>query len=67
MKLKDQDETLSDKSTVVRTVSFHPSVDLMQKLMYLRSKRVTGTLSVDLNQGGIGSIRFREESQIDFE
>jgi hypothetical protein len=30
----------------------------------LREKRATGTLFIDLNQGGIGTIRFREETHI---
>jgi hypothetical protein len=55
-----------DETSVVRIRAFSPSTDLMQLIVHLRRSKSTGTIMVDLNQGGVGSIRFREESCIVF-
>jgi len=60
---------LRDSQVLVRERNFtlHPEIihlvrELRRKL--LLDKSYTGTLFIDLNQGGVGSIRFREEARI---
>jgi hypothetical protein len=50
----------------VRERAFPSSSDLNYVLRLLRSSHSTGTLMIDVNQGGVGSIRFREETKVDF-
>lgn len=56
----------SDQQRLVRERSFPTSVPLMELLHYIRRTKGTGTLMIDINQGGIGSIRFCEETKITF-
>jgi len=60
-------ETTRDTYRLVRERVYSGSHDLMQLVMSLRTERVTGTLSIDLNQGGVGRIRFREEQDIRYQ
>lgn len=57
----------SDRHRLVRERVFLPSQDLMKILMHIRRKGITGRLMIDLNCGGIGSIRLCEEHRIEFE
>lgn len=57
-------ETTKDTYRLVRERVYSGSHDLMQLVMSLRTERVTGTLSIDMTQGGIGRVRFREEQDI---
>jgi len=57
--------TLDDEvHELVRTRKFPRSTDLNFILKLLRMAHSTGTLMVDLNCGGVGSIRFREEHKL---
>ncbi len=51
---------------LVRERNF-PSSELMQVIQYLRSEKATGTLTLNLSQGGINRIRFREEQDIRYD
>lgn len=57
----------SESHTLVRERSFPSSSSIDSIVRTLRSERVTGTLTVDFNQGGIGSVTFREKKKIAFE
>ena len=57
-------ESTKDTYRLVRERVYSGSHDLMQLIMSLRVEKVSGTLSVDLSQGGIRSIRFHEEQDI---
>mgnify|MGYP001573824267 CR=1 FL=1 len=54
-----------DETSVVRSRTFSPSMELMHIIMQLRRERVTGSLILDFNQGGVRSIRMSETSKID--
>jgi hypothetical protein len=60
-------EATSDESRLVREVRYPPTTSLMQLLMYIRNKKGTGTLIIDLHQGGIGAIRFCEQTHLEFD
>ena len=57
-------ESTKDTYRLVRERVYSGSHDLMTLVMSLRVEKVTGTLSIDMNQGGVGRIRFREEQDI---
>jgi hypothetical protein len=57
----------TDTHRLVRERTFPPSTPLHELLMYIRKIKGTGTLMIDLNQGGIGSIRFCEEQHLTFD
>jgi len=57
---------VSESHHLVRERAFPSSSDLNYVLRLLRSSHSTGTLMIDVNQGGVGSIRFREETKVDF-
>ena len=57
----------SDKSRIVRERRYPPTIPLMEILAYIRQAKGTGTLMIDLNQGGIGGIRFCEETHLQFD
>lgn len=63
----DTDDTASssvhEAHTLVRERRF-PASELSSVLSSLRDSRSTGTLLIDMNQGGVGTIRFREEHPI---
>jgi hypothetical protein len=42
-------------------------VDVNQLLESLAKQRVIGTLMIDLQQGGVGSVRLREERRLTFD
>ena len=54
-----------DETTITRVRSFSPSMKLMHIILQLRREHVTGSLILDLNQGGICNIRCCESSRID--
>lgn len=57
-----------DSYRLVRERSFTSShEDLLEVLKQLRSERVTGTLTVNLSQGGINRVHLREEQDIPYE
>jgi hypothetical protein len=58
---------VSDKARMVRERRYSPTVPLMELLNYIRRIKGTGTLMIDLNQGGIGSVRYCEETSIEFD
>jgi hypothetical protein len=51
---------------LVRERAFPASQSVEDLLAQLRESGFTGTLQIDLNQGGIGTIRLREEKRIEF-
>lgn len=54
---------LKEHQRIVRERTFRVQ-DYERLLMMIQDERVTGTLMLDLNQGGIASIRLREEEKI---
>lgn len=54
---------VSESQRIVRTRQFPTDTDLLLILSDLRRNQSTGTLMIDLSQGGIGSVRFREEQK----
>lgn len=54
----------SETHRLVRERVFPHPLDVPAILHLLRQQSATGTLTIDLNQGGVGSIRFREERRI---
>lgn len=63
--------SVSESHHLVRERKFPLSQDIssalqsLSRALGLRESSATGTLLVDINQGGIGSIRFREEKKVD--
>lgn len=55
---------LRDTYHLVRERVYQGSLDFVRILLDLRTERATGTLSVDLSQGGVCRVRFREEQDI---
>ncbi len=55
-----------DSYKLVHEQIYH-GASLMAVIQHLRSARSTGTLFIDLSQGGIGKIRFREQQDIMYE
>jgi len=55
-----------EKQRIVRERRFPPSVPLMELLQYLRQTKGTGTLMIDLHDGGVGGIRYCEETKLTF-
>jgi len=65
----DVTQIVADKCSyrLVRERSFTGSHDdLIEVLKELRSEKATGNLSIDLSQGGINRVRFREEQDIHY-
>jgi hypothetical protein len=58
-------ETPQESHKMVRERSF-PVTDITDITDMLKAEKATGQLLIDMNQGGIGSIRFREEQKIRF-
>jgi hypothetical protein len=58
---------VSESHHLTRERSFSPSSNLNEILRILRSDSATGTLSIDINQGGVGSIRFSERHKVSFD
>ena len=57
----------SESHHLVRERVFRSSrEDVYSALRSLLESRSTGTLMVDIANGGIGSVRFREEKKVDF-
>lgn len=59
-------DQVSDSHRLVRERIFPASTSIASILVELRESRATGTLFVDINIGGVGMIRFREEQRVDF-
>jgi hypothetical protein len=57
----------SESHHLIRERSFSASSSIDSLIRTLRSERVTGTLTIDFNQGGIGSVTFKEKKKIAFE
>jgi hypothetical protein len=55
---------LSEATAVVRERTYHRDTDLAYLLGLLRNQAATGTLRIDLSQGGVGTIRFEERQSI---
>lgn len=58
----------AESSTVIRERFYDDTADsdLLALLREIRSSRATGQLILDINLGGVGSIRFREQHQVTF-
>jgi hypothetical protein len=54
---------VTDNATIVKEQSYAPA-DFAAVMLHLHESRATGTLCLDLRQGGVGSIRFVEERRI---
>ena len=57
----------SESHHLVRERSFPPSSSIDTIIRTLRSERVSGTLTIDFSQGGVGSVTFREKKKIAFD
>lgn len=55
---------VSEATAVVRVRTYHRDEDIAYLLGLLRIQAATGTLHIDLSQGGVGSIRFEERQKI---
>jgi len=51
-------------TTVVRERTFSPD-DFQRLMQMLLEERATGTVLLDLNQGGVRNVRFREEQRLE--
>ena len=58
---------ISESHRLVRERSFQPKGSIENIIEVLRESHATGQLVIDMNQGGIGSIRFREEQKVKFD
>ena len=63
---EDAPTHISERHHLIRERSFPASADIAYVLKLLRSSHSTGMLMIDVNEGGVGSIRFREETKVDF-
>jgi len=55
----------SDTCRIIRERDFPALVSVVPDLLAaLRNEHATGTLVLELNQGGVRAIRFREESRL---
>jgi hypothetical protein len=54
----------SESNRVIRERSFTQRGEITSILDHLRETKATGQLIVDLSQGGIGTVRFREEKKL---
>ena len=54
---------VSESSRVVRERHFPADTNLRALLAMLRRMRATGTIQIDIADGGVGSVRFREEKK----
>jgi hypothetical protein len=55
---------LTEATSVVRERTYHRDSDIAYIIGLLRTQAATGTLRIDLSQGGIGSIRFEERKKL---
>jgi len=59
---------IRDSQVILRERSFPISQDVMIFVRAIQDRlgisRATGMLCIDLNQGGVGTVRFREEQEI---
>jgi hypothetical protein len=60
-------EHISESHKLVRERSFPNSQSIQDILSHLKSTRSTGQLIIDIGQGGVGTIRFKEEHKVRFE
>ena len=58
---------IAESHRLVRERTFPIHNNLLDILEALKSSHSTGQLLIDMNQGGIGSIRFREEQKVKFD
>lgn len=59
----------SESVRVIRDRQFSPEGGedaILRALAHLRHEHVCGTLMIDIANGGIGSLRFHEEQQVNF-
>jgi hypothetical protein len=56
----------TESHALVRDRTFPAAAPLDEIVSMLRDSDATGTLSVDFNEGGIGSIRFSERKRVTF-
>jgi hypothetical protein len=45
----------------------YTDMEIAAVIAHLRVERLTGTLLIDLSQGGVNRVRFREEQDIHYE
>jgi hypothetical protein len=55
---------VAESHTVTRMRTFDSGMDVGYLLGLLRNQLATGTLHIDLNQGGISNIRFEEKQKL---
>lgn len=59
----------SDQTSVIRERRFvidDGDNSILAALAHLRREHITGTLLIDIACGGVATLRFREERQVDF-
>jgi len=54
-----------DSHSLTRERQFASNIPLMELFVMLRNERATGTILIDVHDGGVGGIRFREERRIE--
>jgi len=54
----------TESQSVVRERTFDNEMDIAYLIGLLRNQRVTGTLRIDISQGGINSIRLEERQKL---
>ena len=57
---------VSESHKLEHVRNFAADIDVNQLLDALAKQRVTGTLMIDIAQGGRGSVRLREERRVTF-
>lgn len=55
---------VNEATSVIRERTYHRDTDIAYVIGLLRNQAATGTLHIDLSQGGVGSIRFEERQRI---
>lgn len=55
---------ISEATAVIRERTYHRDSDIAYVIGLLRNQAATGTLRIDLSQGGVGGIRFEERQRI---
>ena len=60
-------DSTQDTHHILRERAFPSATNINEILCNLRESRSTGTLSIDIAQGGIGSIRFSERRKLTFD
>jgi hypothetical protein len=55
---------VSESHHLIRERTFPPTTNINEILRVLRDAHAIGTLSIDVVQGGVGSIRFHEKHKL---